>query len=498
MQLPLLLQWGVLDAIAAVCVFGGDFGPLVDAVEEGDSHAAGHMGLHVAVEQEGARVDDLVAQGHPGAVLFGGGGGILDREKNVSSRYGTVMSQKRESEGEDETYPVAQRRVDKVKSAGRQSGGCLGHGGPVELAGAFAEHVSLVGVFMHGVRLGERTLGLDDQIDPLAHFGLVKEIGRRQVAGVEVQNGLGVLERHVEGVDAAQGPVVRAVRLAEFLDVELVRHIRRGGRRGGWEGGGLDVVEGDQFGQVDAGKVHAGERVGVLAGWPIRAFVVEDAEAADDLVQAVVGDPDRILRGRLVELDQNRVPVAVVDNHLVHELWGNVAAVHAVHPHLVRVDGELEQFQPARVDEGKRGPALCRVDVEGRHRPAGRSAVKVRVPWHPVDVEREVALRGWQVRRQASLVCDLGRADRGDQRLHFRVGVGRQFLARQAVLRPLTVQDDGVGAGKVNVHGPFEFVQLLGRILVVVGDENGLLVLVGFRHGLDCCGVVADQVEGLV
>jgi hypothetical protein len=35
------------------------------------------VGLDVAMEQERARVDDLIAQSHPGAVSFSGGCGVL-------------------------------------------------------------------------------------------------------------------------------------------------------------------------------------------------------------------------------------------------------------------------------------------------------------------------------------------------------------------------------------------------------------------------------------
>ena len=54
-----------IKTVSAVGIRGRDGRPLVNAVEHGDRHAARQVGLHVAVEEEGARVDDFVAQREP-------------------------------------------------------------------------------------------------------------------------------------------------------------------------------------------------------------------------------------------------------------------------------------------------------------------------------------------------------------------------------------------------------------------------------------------------
>lgn len=76
-ELALLLELAVDDAVA-VGILGRDLWPLVNAIEQGDGHAASHVRLNVAVEEEGTRVDDLVANDHPGAVYFVGLSGVLD------------------------------------------------------------------------------------------------------------------------------------------------------------------------------------------------------------------------------------------------------------------------------------------------------------------------------------------------------------------------------------------------------------------------------------
>lgn len=64
MGLALLLKL-VADA-SAVEVGRGDLGPLVDTVEESESHATVHVGLDVAVEEESTSSLDMVTQSDPG------------------------------------------------------------------------------------------------------------------------------------------------------------------------------------------------------------------------------------------------------------------------------------------------------------------------------------------------------------------------------------------------------------------------------------------------
>ena len=59
-QLALLGELLESETVAVGVLFG-DFWPLVDAVEHCDCHAAEHMCLNVAVEEEGPRVDNLIA-----------------------------------------------------------------------------------------------------------------------------------------------------------------------------------------------------------------------------------------------------------------------------------------------------------------------------------------------------------------------------------------------------------------------------------------------------
>ena len=63
MGLALLLE-GVGDA-SAVEVRSRDLRPLVNTIEDGESHTAVHVGLHVAVEEPRAGELDVVAEGDP-------------------------------------------------------------------------------------------------------------------------------------------------------------------------------------------------------------------------------------------------------------------------------------------------------------------------------------------------------------------------------------------------------------------------------------------------
>lgn len=71
----LLLERG--GHTVAICILKRDGRPVIDAIEHSDGHAASHVGLDVAMEQERTRVDDFVAQSHPGVVRFSGGCGVL-------------------------------------------------------------------------------------------------------------------------------------------------------------------------------------------------------------------------------------------------------------------------------------------------------------------------------------------------------------------------------------------------------------------------------------
>jgi hypothetical protein len=70
MSLALLLE--LVGDASAVEVGGWNLRPLVDAVEHGEGHAAVHVRLHVAVEQEGSGSLDVVAERDPAGVALGG------------------------------------------------------------------------------------------------------------------------------------------------------------------------------------------------------------------------------------------------------------------------------------------------------------------------------------------------------------------------------------------------------------------------------------------
>ena len=70
-----LLDQRVGDA-CAVKVRGGNLGPLVNTVEDGECHAAVDVGLNVAVEEESTGSLDLVAEGDPGRVALCGWGSV--------------------------------------------------------------------------------------------------------------------------------------------------------------------------------------------------------------------------------------------------------------------------------------------------------------------------------------------------------------------------------------------------------------------------------------
>lgn len=82
-ELALLLELGGLQSVTAVGVGGWDLWPVINTIEEGNGHTACNVGLDVAMEQEWAGVDDLIAEHHPGVVLLVGDSSVLEKKSVI-------------------------------------------------------------------------------------------------------------------------------------------------------------------------------------------------------------------------------------------------------------------------------------------------------------------------------------------------------------------------------------------------------------------------------
>ena len=130
------------------------------------------MRLHVAVEEEGAGVDDLVAEREPGGItLRGDCGEAVSIWGVVSMKFIFVV----DWGGRGGERGRLTRWIHEVESC-RHSSSSVCNVVPAEISDALAEDEGFVAVFVHWMGLREGPVDFDDEIDPLAHFGLDDEI----------------------------------------------------------------------------------------------------------------------------------------------------------------------------------------------------------------------------------------------------------------------------------------------------------------------------------
>ena len=201
------------------------------------------------------------------------------------------------------------------------------------------------------------------------------------------------------------------------------------------------------------------------------------------MIQSVIGDTDGVLRWTLVELDHHGVAVAIVDNDRVDKLWDNIVPVNGIDVHSVAVDGEFKMLKAAGIDEGERRPAavLLGVDRDLGHLAGRRGTALIGIVGNGVDVEGEVTLRGGEIGRQATFVCELGGLDGSEQGQEGRSCVCCDLVTGQAVGATKAVDEDGISTGIVDIASLLDFVEGVAVVLAEVGEEDGLQSFV-------CCG----------
>ena len=291
------------------------------------------MRLDMAMQQPGAGVDDLVADGDPGGPL--------------------IVGQK----------VIAVPGFVEVEAAGLFVDGGV-DGRPFPLAGIGANDVGLVAVLVHRVReldrLGRVPADLEDQVHPRAVFRPQREVRVFGVVRFQVPE-----ERLVRAaVHFVRHGRVRRVApgVAEAAELEVKHLVGVLGDRGRVEGGEDVGVEGDNVGgDVGAGVVDVREGWGLAGGVGVR----EGCKGRDGLVESGVGDAEGVVAGFVVELDHDAVTLAVPDGKGLHQLRLDVVAVDGVDPHGVLVDGDGEGFYARAADPVDAGPFVFGVHVDG-------------------------------------------------------------------------------------------------------------------------------------